>query len=334
MMEIISRSEARALGLTKYFTGKLCINGHISERYVHGACVECQTNKIAKRPTEYNTEYMQRWRENNPDAARIVNLKNTYGMTEDAYNNLLRKQGGVCAVCKVATVGSKNRKHLFVDHSHDEQFVRGLLCQQCNCMLGYAKDNPDVLHSGAEYLEGIETRRSESWIQTHSGKTFVVADPSEDSIDIRDIAAALSKQCRYAGHCIKPYSVAEHCVLMAEKAKPEHKLTALLHDASEAYLIDVPKPVKSLIVGYELLESNIMAKIAAKYKFFWPLPKEVKELDRRILSDERMQNMSPMEDGETWPDGLPPIGVTLKCWSPDQSYREFMDAFFQYGGIE
>lgn len=125
-------------------------------------------------------------------------------------------------------------------------------------------------------------------------------------------------------------------MLMAEKAKPEHKFAALMHDASEAYLIDVPRPIKPLLVGYKEIEDDVMTAIAAKYNFAWPLPPEVKELDHRIIADERAQNMSPMEDCDVaaWGSELPPLGVTLEYWLPDQGYQEFMSSFFRYGGKE
>ena len=173
------------------------------------------------------------------------------------------------------------------------------------------------------------------WIQTHSGKKFYPLNPTLSSIDIHDIAAALSKQCRYAGHCRKFYSVAEHCVLMARVATPEHKLAALMHDASEAYLVDIPSPIKPLLIGYKEMESDVMAAIAIKYGFSWPLPPEVKEIDHRILADERSQNMLPMADADAaeWGSELPPLGIALEYWNPEQGHKEFMTAFLLYGGI-
>ena len=172
------------------------------------------------------------------------------------------------------------------------------------------------------------------WIQTHSGKRFYPLNPTPSSIDINDIAAALSKQCRYAGHCLRFYSVAEHCVLMARAAKPAHQLAALMHDASEAYLVDIPSPLKPYLGGYKEMESDVMGVIAAKYDFSWPLPPEVKELDHRILADERSQNMSPMTDADSaeWGSELPPLGIDLQYWTPERGHREFITSFRLYGG--
>lgn len=88
-----------------------------------------------------------------------------------------------------------------------------------------------------------------SWIQTYTGRTVDVFAPQPEDIDLLDIAHALSHMCRYAGHCKTFYSVAQHSVYVAEIVKglgagPAIQRYALLHDASEAYLVDIPHPIK------------------------------------------------------------------------------------------
>ena len=79
---------------------------------------------------------------------------------------------------------------------------------------------------------------------TVSGKIIDLNHPTEDMIDIKDIAAALSKICRFGGQINQFYSVAQHCVLVAAMAPAIIKKEALMHDAAEAYLLDIPKPLK------------------------------------------------------------------------------------------
>lgn len=121
-------------------------------------------------------------------------------------------------------------------------------------------------------------------IATYSGKVFDLAAINPDSIDIKDIARALSMNCRWAGHVKSFYSIAEHSIRVCEAVKnPRYKLQALLHDASEAYLLDIPKPFKIMMPEYVALENKLMNVIAEKYEFDYPLHPEVKFADKGQL---------------------------------------------------
>jgi hypothetical protein len=93
-------------------------------------------------------------------------------------------------------------------------------------------------------LEQATRDRRGDWMQTFTGRAFYPLDPRPEDIDPVDIAHALSLICRYGGHSSRFYSVAEHCVLMSHAVAPEHALWALLHDATEAYLGDMIRPLK------------------------------------------------------------------------------------------
>ena len=81
-------------------------------------------------------------------------LRNVFGITPKQYNNLLLVQGGGCAICgKAGNKTQKKRGRLDVDHSHDSNLVRGLLCNACNRGLGNFMDNQDLLLKAAKYLE-------------------------------------------------------------------------------------------------------------------------------------------------------------------------------------
>lgn len=77
----------------------------------------------------------------------------THGLTRQDYEELLAKQGGCCAICGNSEPGVKSAARLYVDHCHQTDRVRGLLCGLCNAMLGYARDKPNILRMGAIYLE-------------------------------------------------------------------------------------------------------------------------------------------------------------------------------------
>lgn len=165
------------------------------------------------------------------------------------------------------------------------------------------------------------------WIQTFTGKRFYPLDPRVDDIDIRDIAHALSMQCRYAGHCNRFYSVAEHCVLLSRFLESEGRLVArwaLLHDASEAYILDVPRPLKPYLVNYKGIEASIMEVVAQTFGLYALMPAEVKRADDRILADEVSQNLGPLKwDYEPGPK----LGVTLHFWTPAEAERAFLARF-------
>ncbi|ALA16115.1 MULTISPECIES: hypothetical protein [unclassified Chelatococcus] len=172
----------------------------------------------------------------------------------------------------------------------------------------------------------MDTRKGD-WMQTYTGRQFWPLDPRPDDVDIDDIAHALGNLCRYNGHCRAFYSVAEHSVLVAERASPPNKLAALLHDAAEAYLCDLPRPVKRSVSGYAEAEEAVERAIAAKFGVPHPWPAEVKDLDNRILHDEKAQLMRP----EPAPWRLPgePLGVTLHLWRPKAAAAHFKLMFYR-----
>lgn len=84
---------------------------------------------------------------------RKHHLKQFFNMTEEAYEELLIKQGGVCAICKTDDPGNRHKtKNLNVDHDHSSGKIRGLLCTSCNHALGKFKDDPLIIEAAVEYL--------------------------------------------------------------------------------------------------------------------------------------------------------------------------------------
>lgn len=166
------------------------------------------------------------------------------------------------------------------------------------------------------------TTRVGDWMETFTGRQFWAMDPRPDEIVIEDIAHALSMQCRYAGHCQRFYSVAEHSVHLANYVSPQNRLWALLHDASEAYLVDIPRPTKPYLPGYKEAEARIMAAVCDRFGLPHEMPAEVKEADNRIIADERAQNMS--RSPHVWSGYDNPIGVTLKFLLPSEAEAWFL----------
>ena len=134
-------------------------------------------------------------------------------------------------------------------------------------------------------------------IRTSSGIYVNVVNPKPEMICIEDIAHALSMQPRFGGHLPVFYSVAQHSVLTCMLVDEPHRLSALLHDASEAYLLDIPSPVKKHLSNYKDIEHNLMTVIAEKFGFQWPLSDEVKKADQTMLEREWHEIM--LEDSVT-----------------------------------
>lgn len=165
----------------------------------------------------------------------------------------------------------------------------------------------------ADWLRG-------DWMQTHTGRRFYPLDPRPEDIDREDIAHALSLLCRYGGHVSRFYSVAEHCVLMSWAVAPEHALAALLHDATEAYVVDVPRPLKRQLAGYREIEERVWYAVAVHFGIELALPDEVKEADNRILITERN---ALMPAAERWgiDDEVTALPLVIDGWEPQEAER-------------
>ena len=168
-----------------------------------------------------------------------------------------------------------------------------------------------------------------SWMQVYGGTPFYPLEPNPDAIDIDDIAHSLSMLCRYNGHCLRFYSVAEHSVLLSHTVDPENAKWALMHDATEAYFGDMVRPLKHQMPAFMAAEDNLEAVIAGKFGLCLPMPAQVKEHDTRIVVDEREQNMAPSSLPWLLLDGYRSLGVTIQCWSPDRAKAEFMSRYLQ-----
>lgn len=134
-------------------------------------------------------------------------------------------------------------------------------------------------------------------IQTFTGKVIDLGLVTEEDIDILDIAHALSLINRYTGHTIAPYSVAQHSVHVSRLVADEHALWGLLHDASEAYLGDVSRPLKSMLPDYKRLEEMVQRAIADRFALGWPIPAEVKAADNVALMAEK-RDLMPLDRGD------------------------------------
>ena len=171
--------------------------------------------------------------------------------------------------------------------------------------------------------------RKGDWIGTYTGKAFYPMDPRPDEVDIEDIAHALSQTCRYAGHTRVPFSVAQHSVLVSRHVPPEFRLWGLLHDATEAYICDIPRPLKGHLTNYKYIEDHLMSVIAKKFGLKGTIPPEVKEVDNRILWDERAAFFKKVPD-QPWDLTAKPLGIKIHPLPPEEAKAEFLLRYWQY----
>lgn len=164
-----------------------------------------------------------------------------------------------------------------------------------------------------------------NWMQTFTGRVFYPIDPTATDIDPVDIAHSLSLQCRYGGHVDRFYSVAEHCVLMSEWVDPENAIYALLHDATEAYVSDVPRPLKGHLPEYKPIEDRVWDEIALKFRLNFVIPEQVWEADNRILLTERAELLSNTRY-KWYQDGrMEPLPVKVTGWLPEEAEKRYLD---------
>jgi len=172
------------------------------------------------------------------------------------------------------------------------------------------------------------------WIQTFTGKRFQPLAPVVSDICIEDIAWSLANQCRYNGHSRHYYSVAQHSVIVSQLVEQTHDLPkwGLLHDASEAYLHDLPAPLKRLpeFQFYKDAEAQLMLAICRRFEIYAVEPPEVKAIDRALLVTEAEQLMSPLHPD--WVFKRPEyegVDIVIEPLSPSESAELFMSRFYE-----
>jgi uncharacterized protein len=166
-----------------------------------------------------------------------------------------------------------------------------------------------------------------SWIQTFTLKKFFPLKPRSEDICIEDIAHALSLQCRFSGHINEFYSVANHSVLVSYICDSKDALFGLLHDASEAYLVDIPKPLKDSgsFEEYKRAENLLQTIIYNKYCQDSEEPISVKEADKILLATEARDLFSGFHPD--WNMPIKPLPFIIKPMSPKEAEKAFLERF-------
>jgi 5'-deoxynucleotidase YfbR-like HD superfamily hydrolase len=158
-----------------------------------------------------------------------------------------------------------------------------------------------------------------------NGGHFDYEAPERSRYGIEDIARGLCKMPRFSGQTNRTYTVAQHCVLVSKLVPEEHALEGLLHDGAEAFMADLPSPLKRMLPGYVELEKRAEADMCKRFKMKFPFHPCIKEADIRVFLAER-RDMQPCVT-EVCYEGYEPYPNKIIAWDSHMSYIYFMRRF-------
>lgn len=184
------------------------------------------------------------------------------------------------------------------------------------------------------YTRGSEQFDSdEAWIQTYSGKRFTPMKPNPEAIVIQDIAHSLAMQCRFSGHVKQFYSVAQHCVLVSHVCDQKDALWGLLHDATEAYLVDVPRPIKrsGKFGAYIECEKIMQEAICNRFELSKEEPESVHKADTILLATEARDLMYPLR--YDWIQPVKPLPFKIEPLGPKEAKTLYLERFYELIGF-
>ena len=185
-------------------------------------------------------------------------------------------------------------------------------------------------------------------ILLQSGNYFDFIVPHTSEIYIADMAHALSHICRFGGHTNTFYSVAQHSVLVSRELAAcaavwkkddlsvdttHWGMVGLLHDAAEAYIGDIPRPLKNLLPDYKVIEQRVEQAIFPIFGIPYPLPIPVKQVDPVMLATEQRDLMPPHDDEWELIKWIEPLPQRILPMTSEQAYREFMQRYEELGGV-
>ena len=180
------------------------------------------------------------------------------------------------------------------------------------------------------------------WTETYTHKKVDIFDPDPNSICIEDIAHHLSIINRFAGAIREPYSVAQHSVILSSFFGKEktldfdnsgsklYALQALLHDSAEAYIGDIPAPVKCALNGYKEIENNLLKIIFNKFRVRWPLYYAIDVRDKQLCREEGRQLGKDVDMWHNYAEeeiGKLPWDIDIIPWNWRQAEGAFLTSF-------
>ena len=179
---------------------------------------------------------------------------------------------------------------------------------------------------------GLGSKKEDIWIQTFTGAIVYLNNPKPIDINEIDIAHPLSYMCRFNGCTLWFYSVAQHSVFVSKLVSEKNALWGLLHDASEAYIVDLVSPVKRYLSSeYRELEKRFMKVICEVYGLPEEMPEEVEYFDKVALVTERRDLL--LHTYPKWYD-VDPLPETIFAWRSEVAEYQFLKRLWELTGVE
>ena len=166
------------------------------------------------------------------------------------------------------------------------------------------------------------------YISTYLGNRFYPTEGRIDNIDIEDIAHGLAYQCRFNGQTNRFYSVAQHSIMVADLVPAEYRRAALLHDAAEAYLGDMVKPLKVLIPAFSDIEDRVTQLIAENFDVDFSDYAPIKDADLRALATEKRDLMPHSTEQWSYLKGYEVLQAPIEPVNPEVAKDAFLRAWF------
>ncbi|HEU4851254.1 MAG TPA: phosphohydrolase [Telluria sp.] len=165
------------------------------------------------------------------------------------------------------------------------------------------------------------------YVSTYLGNRFYPLVPRIDQVAIEDIAHGLAYQCRFNGQTCEFYSIAQHSLVVAQLVPEPLQFAALMHDAAEAYLGDMVKPLKVLLPQFAQIEEKVSAIIADTYGIDFDDYAPIKRADLIALATEKRDLMPHSTERWAYLDDVRPLPDPIRAMDPAAAKAAFLDAF-------